>query len=212
MNNIKNNDGGYTLLFAMIVASIVLALGVSLLTISRKEFVLSSNATQSTDAFYAADSGVGCAEYWDNNNSYEFATDTTEVPATIYCSDSEQNNLKVYLCSSNPAEDLNGKCSDASLGANLPVPLGDIGNTYQFTFYVPYLTDGVGNNYSCAAVSLEKYYKSDPALNAEHRYTDITSAGYNIGYNITSNTANPGVPDCSSVSPKKVNRTIELTY
>jgi len=73
MNNIKNNDGGYTLLFAMIVASIVLALGVSLLTISRKEFVLSSNATQSTDAFYAADSGVGCAEYWDNNNSYEFA-------------------------------------------------------------------------------------------------------------------------------------------
>src|ERR1035441_7931257 len=67
-------SSGYTLLFAMIVASVVLAIGVSILTVSRKEFVLSSSATHSTNSFYAADSGIGCAEYWDNSSSENFST------------------------------------------------------------------------------------------------------------------------------------------
>src|ERR1035437_10536091 len=81
-------DSGYTLLFAMIVASIVLSLCVSILTISRKEFALSSSATQSTNSFYAADSGIGCAEYWAGDNVIgEFATDTPNVnnPHRIQC-------------------------------------------------------------------------------------------------------------------------------
>ncbi|MDR3557978.1 MAG: hypothetical protein P4L61_00445 [Candidatus Pacebacteria bacterium] len=212
-NNKINMDGGYTLLFAMIVASIVLALGVSLLTVSRKEFILSSSATQSSDAFYAADSGIGCAEYWDNNNNNEFAT--SSVPSQIYCSNSTNgtvgNPLTVFKCSSSDSS-----CSDLSLKSLPSAPTGAsgvIGNVYQFTFYVPYLTDGVSNNYSCAAVSVEKYFAQDKALGAYHTYTDITSAGYNLGYNTSRLTeANPGVPDCSSISPKKVNRTIELTY
>jgi Tfp pilus assembly protein PilX len=186
-------SGGYTLLFAMIVASIVLALGVSLLTISRKEFVLSSSATQSTNAFYAADSGIGCAEYWDGiNGNNEFATDTS--PAAITCSYADAN--------ANPQVTRAVVLTSAT--GNYP---NEIEPTYTFTFYTPFSTDGTSNQ-SCAYVTVDKYYApnlvvSDPT----YRYTTITSRGYNIGWN-----KNAAPPDCSSPSPKKVERAIQVTY
>jgi hypothetical protein len=207
IKNMKKNSG-YTLLFAMIVASIVLAIGVSLLTISRKEFDLSSSATQSSNAFYAADSGLGCAEYWANNN-YEFAISPPidqiqgylpTTPSDITCSST--GGVPIVVCSSDE------QCSDGS--SNYPTNLANStgGHTYEFTFYVPFSTDGTLTNRSCAAVTVERYYNINNNLgNIEYPYTDITSAGYNIGYN-----ANANPKDCSSPSPKKVNRTIELTY
>ncbi len=62
--NSKLNKG-YTLLFAVLVSSLVLAVGISILNISKKEFLLSSSARESTTAFYAADSGLECAVYFD---------------------------------------------------------------------------------------------------------------------------------------------------
>ena len=71
---------GYTLLFAVLVASVVLAIGISILTISKKEFLLSASARESTSAFYAADSGLECAVYHVDN----FSTTTPEV-ASVNC-------------------------------------------------------------------------------------------------------------------------------
>jgi len=65
IKTIKKNNKGYTLLFAVIVSSIVLSIGISVLTISKKEFLLSSAARDSSLAFYAADSGIECAAYRD---------------------------------------------------------------------------------------------------------------------------------------------------
>lgn len=63
-NTQKNK--GYTLLFAVMVSSLVLAVGISILNISKKEFLLSSSARESITAFYAADSALECAVYFDN--------------------------------------------------------------------------------------------------------------------------------------------------
>lgn len=52
---------GYTLLFAVIVATIVLGIATFILSISRKQFILSSTARDSTVAIYAADGGIECA-------------------------------------------------------------------------------------------------------------------------------------------------------
>jgi hypothetical protein len=65
---------GYTLLFAVLVSSIVLSVGISILTISKKEFQLAASARDSTSAFYAADSGLECAVYY--NDRGEFSTST----------------------------------------------------------------------------------------------------------------------------------------
>jgi hypothetical protein len=189
----------------MIVASIVLAIGVSLLTISRKEFDLSSSATQSSNAFYAADSGIGCAEYWANNSEFStssYSESSNPVINNFQCSNGI-SNIDVYMCSSNQAS-----CSsNVPASINPPSSKADsgYGDTYEFTFYVPFLTDGTPTNKSCSAVTVDKYIAKSADGTYYHTYTDITSAGYNIGYD-------PSTKDCSSPSPKKVNRTIELTY
>jgi len=59
------SNKGYTLLFAVLVSSLVLSVGISILNVNRKEFLLASSARESTSAFYAADSGLECAAYYD---------------------------------------------------------------------------------------------------------------------------------------------------
>ena len=56
---------GYALMLSIVVSSVVLAIGLSLLNIVRKELILSSIGRESQFAFYAADSGIECAFYWD---------------------------------------------------------------------------------------------------------------------------------------------------
>lgn len=56
----KNKERGYTLLFSVIVASVVLAMSAFILQVSRKQFFLSSVWRDSTIAIYAADSGIQC--------------------------------------------------------------------------------------------------------------------------------------------------------
>jgi hypothetical protein len=81
--NIQFNKG-YTLLFAVIVSSLVLSVGISILNISKKEFLLSSSARESTIAFYAADSGLECAIYHDfKRNSF------INPPKTLKCNNQD---------------------------------------------------------------------------------------------------------------------------
>lgn len=74
MHFIKNNQKGFTVLYAVLVSSLVLAIGVSIFNIAFKQLVLSSQVRESQFAFYAADSGLECALYWDfqyANSDYE---------------------------------------------------------------------------------------------------------------------------------------------
>ena len=77
MKNPLKSNKGYTLLFAVLVSSVVLSIGISILTISKKEFLLSASAKDSTSAFYAADTGIECAAYYDSNSS-KFSTTTDD--------------------------------------------------------------------------------------------------------------------------------------
>lgn len=99
---------GYTLLFAVLVSSLVLSVGISILNISRKEFLLSSSARESTSAFYAADSALECAVYQDDrydrfsagnfltgaacNNTGNIAV-ITNSPSGVYTFDVNLNDI-----------------------------------------------------------------------------------------------------------------------
>ncbi len=69
-----NKDKGYTLLFSMLLTSLILAIGVSILGISRKELALSTSSRDSQTALFAADAGMDCALYLDTKGT--FATST----------------------------------------------------------------------------------------------------------------------------------------
>lgn len=60
---------GFTLLIAVVLTSVLLSVGFALLDITYKQIVLSSTARQSHIAFYAADSAMECALYWDQQHN-----------------------------------------------------------------------------------------------------------------------------------------------
>ncbi len=88
---------GFTLFFASLVASLALAIGLSLYDLTTRELDLSGVTAQSQYAIYAADTGAECALYWDakyncvtvNGNTMcqsAFATSSSSVtPTTIPC-------------------------------------------------------------------------------------------------------------------------------
>lgn len=58
-------ERGFTLFYAVLVSSLLLALGLAIFNITYKELILSSGARESATAFYAADAGLECALFWD---------------------------------------------------------------------------------------------------------------------------------------------------
>ncbi len=71
---------GYTLLFSIIVASVVLSIAAFILSVTRKQFILSSVSRDSTMAIYAADSAMQCAVAAYRQNKIEVSG-----PAIIFC-------------------------------------------------------------------------------------------------------------------------------
>jgi len=77
--NSRRNQAGYTLLFAVLTASLVLGVAAFILSVSRAQFILASAARESTYAIYAADSGIECAAA---------SVASTTAPFTVTCSGS----------------------------------------------------------------------------------------------------------------------------
>ncbi|MDP2676437.1 MAG: hypothetical protein Q8O83_02005 [bacterium] len=78
-----NRTNGFTLLLALLVSSIVLSISLGVFGIVVREISLSTSARESRLAFYAANSGIECAVYWDFVQG-AFAT-SSPAPTTITC-------------------------------------------------------------------------------------------------------------------------------
>lgn len=65
MNTFKNkNKSGFALLMALIVVSVVVSIGLTVLELSLKQIRLSTNSRDSETAFHATNAGLECARYW----------------------------------------------------------------------------------------------------------------------------------------------------
>lgn len=64
INKIRSKHG-FTLFYALILVSLLVALGLAIFNITFKQLVLTSGARNSAKAFYAADTGLECALFWD---------------------------------------------------------------------------------------------------------------------------------------------------
>jgi hypothetical protein len=63
-------ESGFTALYAVLIASLALAIALAVANIALKESLLSSAARESQFAFYAANSGIECARYWDKQGKF----------------------------------------------------------------------------------------------------------------------------------------------
>lgn len=78
-------SSGFTVLFAVLLGSLLFSLGIAISQLSVKEIVLSSAGKQSEAAFFAADTGIECALYWDlrpNGSVFPKSNKAGEPPLT----------------------------------------------------------------------------------------------------------------------------------
>lgn len=61
----KNTNGGFTILYAILLTVVVLTIGLSLLSVLVQQISLSGAERESGLSFYVSDSGMECALYWD---------------------------------------------------------------------------------------------------------------------------------------------------
>jgi Tfp pilus assembly protein PilV len=79
---IKNSESGFALLMTLIVVTVVISIGLSVLDLSIKQVRLSTNARDSEIAFHAANAGMECARFWRRSASDEMETGS---PLSVTC-------------------------------------------------------------------------------------------------------------------------------
>ncbi len=76
------NKSGMTLFIAIVIMSVLLFVSFAAINIAIKGTLFASSGRDSQQAFYAADSGIECALYWDSKpvTGSAFATSTSGSP------------------------------------------------------------------------------------------------------------------------------------
>lgn len=156
----NKKEKGFVALFTVLLVSVILSMAIGIASISLKEIVLSSSASDGSKAFYAADSGIECALYYDRINP---------VTGSFFA-----NN---FSC--------NGNTPDP-----IPTPYSDFESDEIYDFEIPF---GAGNEL-CAVVKVKR---------------GITSG---LNYTVLIESKGSNLP-CDTVdNPKKVERSIRVTY
>lgn len=145
----RESGKGFTLLVAVIFMSVMLSFGLALGSLSYKQQVLASGAIQSQYAFYAADAGLECALYADQQQGL-FAYPTSDPPSVpmMTCDNAAPVSatkvwsgppISRWIITSRLSLDLGKRCAD------ITVYKPKVGTTYIFS---------QGYDVSCATVSL----------------------------------------------------------
>lgn len=75
-----NTNNGFALLLAIVIASVLLAIGLTMLAITVKQLTLSSVARESEIAFHAANAAMECVRYHRTENRLDDYTDRVTDP------------------------------------------------------------------------------------------------------------------------------------
>ncbi|MCD8494601.1 MAG: hypothetical protein LRY41_02605 [Candidatus Pacebacteria bacterium] len=84
----SSSQQGFVILFAVLISTIIMLIGISMFRISVKEIILSSTARESTMAFYAADSALECGLY----NQVRLGV-VNDQGGTFHCFDNQTFNF-----------------------------------------------------------------------------------------------------------------------
>jgi len=187
--SLKNkNEKGFTLLFAVLVSTLVLAVGASIISMAIRQTILSGIGRDSQFAFYAANTGVECGIYYDRLDSYNFATST----------DSSVDSGDIF-CANNTLKEADGDVTKT-----------EEGDTYATTKFRLFFKD-IGDNEEirdddleyCVDVYVEKFAVDDdgnPVSNigdAERYATKVLARGYNT---------------CDTDNARRIERGLEIEY
>jgi len=92
-----NNYRGFTLFIAITITATILLVSVAIVSVAVKEAFLTSSGRESQYAFYAADTGIECAVYWDVKNSTGYSAFSTSTGSTIFCNKDTLNTTNQWV-------------------------------------------------------------------------------------------------------------------
>lgn len=165
--NNKLQQAGFTILVAVVTASILLIIAMSIGGIALKEQVLSTSGKESQVAFFAADSAMECALYWDQKKGVFAPNQDGGLPQNITASVDCNNNGSISVAYQ----------TISSSGA------GAFQYSYSFTENGISINGGTGTTCAQAVVTKTKYPagsrdKNDNLLDPTKIYTTVNTYGY----------------------------------
>lgn len=83
---------GFTLFVAIVVTGTLLVIASGITNLAVRQSFISTSARESQHAFYAADSGIECALYWDVKNPAGYSAFSTSTGSLIFCNQDGANN------------------------------------------------------------------------------------------------------------------------
>jgi len=90
------NKKGFVLLFAVTLTALILSITLGVTNIALREIKFGTNARDTNNAFFAADVGIECAEYYDRGDINRFPVGGSAT--SITCA---ENSIAVELSSQN---------------------------------------------------------------------------------------------------------------
>ena len=182
---------GFTIFFAVLVATLALSVGLVIYDLLLRSLSLSQIATQSQYAIYAADTGAECALYWDLKytdlvpgdadgsafaTSSDYTTGGTGAGQAIVC-----NSQNIDAASA--ISGFQNTISNANIGWDIAAPSATLATT---TFWISLGTTAAA---PCAKVEVGKA--------GVVSQTTIVSHGYNT---------------CSAANTLRLERTLQVNY
>lgn len=94
MLTINNMEKGITLFIAIVITGSLLLIATGMVNLAVRQSLISGSGRDSQMAFYAADTGMECALFWDVKNPSGQSAFATSTGSTIYCNrdGNNQNN------------------------------------------------------------------------------------------------------------------------
>lgn len=171
---IFNKKRGFALLFSILVAVLVVSLGASIVSISLRQIILSGTSRESQLAFYAANTGVDCAFFWDLNTppgavgnevTFPFGSETRIFdPTGLTCS-----GINIASNGAASAQTVEGAAFISGVNGGS----WDIGTPNKTVFRFE-ITNSISSDVLCAQVTVNKIAGAGSTI-----ITTIESKGYN---------------------------------
>ncbi len=90
-SRIKNQESGFALFVSLVVTGTLLLVATGVVSLAVKQSLISASGRESQQAFYAADTGIECALYWDVKNPSGQSAFATSTGSTIFCNQDAAN-------------------------------------------------------------------------------------------------------------------------
>jgi Tfp pilus assembly protein PilE len=139
------NPRGFTLLIALVLTAVVLAIGLALLEITYKQEILASAAKQSQTAFYNADSALECALYYDQQRDFFDANPFNDVQGSVQCNGQAVSFTTLRSGSSPKATVFTVPCEAGGTSAQVTVYKNAPGTPKNLIFSTGYNTCDTAN-------------------------------------------------------------------